>query len=130
MKILIAATNTNPPKPDANQLINKVGKYLNKNIDGAFKIQFLPMACRVTMRMYYQVPGHKELKEMHFFVDITAYSNKLRVNLTEDTPMEKTIGQVIVSPEQLNDLELLRDRVLFELEKSINKEYAEFEFVY
>ena len=116
--------------PDANQLINKIGKYLNKNIDGAFKIKFGPMYCELTMRMYYQIPRDLELKKMKFIINITAYSNKLRVNITEDTPAEKTIGQVILMPQDFSDLNLIREKVLAELKKDIAREYAEYEFIY
>lgn len=112
-------------------LVNRLGKYLNKNIDGAFKIEFKPMECIVTMRMYYQIPSIPDsLDEMHFIINITSYDNKLRVNITEDTEFEKTIGQVILSDFELTDFELARKKILTKLNHAIQKEYAEFDFVY
>lgn len=111
--------------------INKVGKYLKSNIDGAFKIAFKPMHCEVTMRMYYQVPKDPDsLDEMHFTIDITSYQNKLRINITEDTLMEKTIGQIILDPDELSDLDLVRKKILLRIKKAIAKEYAEYDFIY
>lgn len=116
---------------NAGSYINKVGKYLNKNIDGAFKMNFKPMECEVIMRMYYQVPNDPEsLDEMHFIINITSYQNKLRVNLTEDTAMEKTIGQIILKPEELTDLQLVKKKVLEKIRKFIEKEYAEYDFIF
>lgn len=112
-------------------LVNKLGKYLNKNIDGAFKIKFSPMECEVTMRMYYQVPDEPEtFNEMIFLIDITSYQNKLRINLTENTVMEKTIGQIILNDEELADFSLARKKILSLIEKFIGKEYAEYDFIY
>ena len=111
--------------------INKIGKYLKANIDGAFKIKFNAMDCEVTMRMYYQIPGDPDsIQEIHFTIDITSYQNKIRINLTEDTLMEKTIGQIILGPDELVDLGLVRKKILTKIEKFIAKEYAMYDFIY
>lgn len=124
--IVNAASNAN-----AGTAVNKVGKYLKKNIDGAFRIEFKPMECEITMRMYYQVPGDPDtFEEMHFLINITSYQNKLRVNLTEDTDMEKTIGQFIATDEEVHDLNLLKKKILTKIKRFIEKEYSEYEFVY
>lgn len=127
MKRYIVASN----KIDLGTWVNKVGKYLKNNIDGAFKIKFGPMHCTVWMRMYYQVPHVPDsMDEMHFVIDITSYQNKLRINLTEDTEMEKTIGQIILGPDQLGDLETVRALILDKIQHFIAKEYAEYDFIY
>lgn len=111
--------------------IKKVGKYLNDHIDGAYKIAFHSMECEVFMRMYYQLPNVAEsFDEMKFIISITSYQNKLRINLTEDTEMEKTIGQLILRPEELGNLEEVRLRVLKMIKKAINKEFDQFDFIY
>ena len=118
-------------KFNAGVWINKVGKYLKKNIDGAYKVQFNPMDCEVWMRMYYQTPGQVDtFSEIKFSIDITSYANKLRINITEQTQMEKTIGQIILQPEQLNDLNIVRAMILEKIQKFIAKEYADYDFVY
>lgn len=123
---IIAATNT-----DASNYVNKIGKYLNKQLDGAFKIKFGPMSCEVTIRMYYQVPGQPEsLDEMHFLLDIAAYQNKVRVNVTEDTKLENTIGQVILTVDELKDLSTAKKKILTKIRNYIDKQYSEFEFLY
>lgn len=126
MKIRVYAVTQSP-----GTMINKVGKYLNKNIDGAFKIEFGPMECEVTMKMYYQIPGDPEsFDEMHFKINITSYQNKIRVNLTEDTPLEKTIGQVILNEEELADLNLAKKKILTKLQKAIRREYMQYDFIF
>ena len=116
---------------DLGQWVNKVGKYLREHIDGAYKIKFSPMTCDVTMRMYYQIPGQGDsLSEMQFDINITSYQNKLRINITEITVLEKTIGQIIFQPDELNDLQLVKKKVLARLKKAIEKEYSEYDFIY
>lgn len=118
-------------KRDMGTWINKVGKYLKQHIDGAYKIKFNAMNCEVWMRMYYQVPRDlSSFREIHFLIDITSYQNKLRVNLIEDTAMEKTVGQVILKPEELTDLESVKAKILEKIQRFIAKEYADYEFVY
>lgn len=118
-------------KQNPGTAVNKIGKYLKANIDGAFKIEFRPMECEVYMRMYYQVPEHPEtLDEMQFIINITSYQNKVRINITENTEMEKTIGQVILAPEEYADLGLVKKKVLWAIRKAIGKEYADYDFVY
>lgn len=111
--------------------IKKVGKFLNDNIDGAFKIKFGAMNCEVWMKMYYQVPGRADtFEEMDFLIDITSYQNKLRVNLIEDTYDEKTVGHFVLKPEELTDLHKVKSDVLAKIQKYIAKEYADYDFIY
>lgn len=128
-RLIYSAQQSN--KFDAGIWVNKVGKYLKKSIDGAYKIEFEPMHCDVWMRMYYQVPREVDtFSEIKFLIDITSYANKLRINITEQTQMEKTIGQIILQPEQLNDLNIVRAMILEKIQKFIAKEYADYDFVY
>lgn len=125
-RLIYAASSSN-----MTQYVNKIGKYLKKNIDGAFKIQFAPNECEILMRMYYQLPGEEEsFEEMIFMIDIAAYSNKLRVNLTEDTDFEKTIGQIILTDDNLFDMKGIKERILSRIKDFIQTEYEDYDFVY
>ena len=113
-------------RSDSGSIVNKVGKYLKNHIDGAYKIKFTPMTCEVTMTMYYQVEGDPNtFNDMDFEISITSYQNKVRVNLTEVTRMEKTIGQIILNENELKDLSLAKKKILTALKKAIAKEYQE-----
>lgn len=117
--------------PQPGQQVNRVGKYLYKNIDGAFKITFGPNECTIKMRMYYQIPNDsKSLDEMHFNINITTYQNKLRVNVIEDTEMEKTLGHFTITPEQTKNLEVARDIIYDKVCHYIEREYSDYDFVY
>lgn len=116
---------------DAASYVNRLGKYLKKKLDGAFKISFGPNHCVVYFKMLYELPDDREsFNEMVFSVDITSYQNKLRINLTEETVMEKTIGQLIIKPEYVSNLEYCKDKLMETLIKAINKEFEGYDFVY
>lgn len=116
---------------NSGSLNNKIGKYLKQHIDGAFKIEFKPMECIVTMLMYYQMPNQPEtFEEMNFEISIASYQNKIRVNVTEITALEKTICQIILSQEEANDLPLLKKKILGKIRQRLEKEYEDYEFIY
>ncbi len=114
---------------EGGQLVNKFGKFLYKQIDGAYKISFAPNTCDVYMFMYYQAPG-EEMNEMRFDLSIAAYRNKIRVNVTEITSMERTIGQIIYDPEDLVNVEHATKRVYADVVKKIEKAYQDYDFIY
>lgn len=117
----------------ASNKLNKIGKYLKSNLDGAYKIAFHPNECEVFMKMLYELEGVKDsLNEMKFIISLVSYQNKIRINITEDTAQEKTIGQLILSPDEVEHLDLysLKLRVMNLINKSINKEYEDFIVVY
>ena len=101
------------------QKVNTLGKYINRHIDGAYKIKFSPNMCDVYMLMYFQEPGNPDLQEMHFDINITTYQNKIRVNVTEISPHERTIGHDTFDEESLKDL----NKALY---KILNKKSAPF----
>lgn len=116
---------------NASLLVNSIGKYLKKNIEGAYNIRFSSNTCEVTMRMYYQVEGDIDtFNTMDFLLNITSYQNKVRVNITEDTAMEKTIGQIILTDAELADFCLAKKKILTKIKRFIEKEYADYIFVY
>ena len=89
VRVIYASHSKN--KANGN-LVNRIGQYLNKHIDGAYKMAFHPNECEIFTRMYYQVPGNPEtLDEMKFMISVTTYANKIRVNLIEDNEYEKTV---------------------------------------
>ncbi len=116
---------------DLGKLVNKLGKSLKNSIDGVYAIQFMPNTCRLKMRMYYQlIDDSDSFRELHLFIDITTYQNKLRINITEDTSDEQTIGQVILTQEQATNLKLVKNKVLNCIDKSIAKKFEKYDYLY
>lgn len=85
----------------------------------------------VYMTILYQLPVDKQdeakgkefndLHEMTLDINITTYMNKIRINIVEMTPEEKTIGYDLYEPEKLEDLVKASEIIL----KKFIKEYPE-----
>ena len=98
-----------------NQLVNKVGQYIYKNLDGSVKSVRSSNTYDIYTNVYYQldrldqVPGrqsegYNDMHEMLINISLTTYQNKIRVNLHEVTPEEYTFGYFVVPPEKLEEV--------------------------
>lgn len=113
------------------QQVNRIGKYLYKHLDGAFKIEFHAQMCDVYFRMYYQIPKEAEsFKEMHIDINIATYQKKIRVNVIRMDKLEKTLGCHVYKPEQMIDLPTARETIYEDICKDVQREYEAFDFVF
>lgn len=129
MKRLIIFSSTQQ-KLSANQQVNRVGKYIYKNLDGAFKFKTSSNMCDVYITLLYEVPGSNDVQEMTLDLNITTYQNKLRVNIIELTPNERTLGYDLYLPEKLEDLEEAKKMILQKVIKRISKAYQDYNFLF
>ena len=123
----------------AGQQVNKIGQYLYKHIDGAFKIEKTANTCDVYFMLLYQIPqrqrrfGHpedREMKQMDINLSITTYQNKIRVNVIEVSPEERTLGCYTYRPEELVDLEAAKEKILKKVINRVSKVYEDYDFVF
>lgn len=118
-------------KQNMGTWVNKVGKYLKQKLDGAYMIKFHPMECEVFLRLLMETEGIRDsFADVSFIISIVSYQNKLRINITEISEREKTIGQLILTEEQITNLEEVRGRVIKSINKFLEKEYPGFYLVY
>lgn len=97
--IVDATTNVSLPK-----VVNSVGKYLYRKLDGSYSFKKTSNTAEVKSTILYQIPKEvsdrynldkdvrDEVKVMDITIDVTTYADKIRVNVIEVTPEEKTIG--------------------------------------
>lgn len=132
------ASNSNK-KLQPGQQVNKVGQYLYKNLDGAFKIEKTGNMCDVYFMILYEIPKQKwrvgypedkKLNEMHINLNITTYQNKIRVNVIEVSPEERTLGCYTFSPEVMEDLPQARKLIYDKVVKRVSKVYEDYDFVF
>lgn len=133
---------TNGNQLQAGQQVNRVGKYLYKHLDGAFKMDKTPNTCDVYVTVLYQIPPeilkkynikgeeYEKVNEMTLNLSITTYQNKVRINIIEVTPDEKTIGFDVYKPEQLENLQQSADTIFSKVCKRISKEFQDYEFLF
>jgi hypothetical protein len=124
----------------ANQQVNRVGKFLYKHIDGAFNYKKSSNMYDVYMTILYQLPVESQdkskgeefndLHEMTLDINVTTYLNKVRINIIEMTPEEKTIGYDLYEPEKLEDLVKASEIILKKIHKRISREFREYEFLF
>ena len=124
----------------ANQQVNRLGKFLYKHIDGSFNYKKSSNMYEVYMTILYQIPVENQdnskgkefnyLHEMTLDINITTYMNKIRINIVEMTPEEKTIGYDLYEPEKLEDLVKASEIILKKIHKRISREFREYEFLF
>lgn len=121
------------------QWVNKVGKYLYNNLDGAFKFKKSVNMYDVYITLLYQVKEedrredddeYNDVHEMTLDLNVTTYQNKLRINVIEDDKNERTIGHFVVSEEKLQDLESAKDLIYNKVIKQVSKAYEDFDFIF
>lgn len=126
---------------EVSQLVNKVGQYLYKNIDSAYKGIRSTNTYDVYFFVLYQVPfeqripgknkeGYNDMHEMHINISLTTYQSKIRVNITEISPEEWTFGYILIPPERLQNLEEARKLILDQVTKKLKKHYENYDFLF
>lgn len=115
------------PMP-ANKQVNRVGKYLYKHLDGAYKYDQHANECDVYVTLLYEVKEEyggtpNDVQEMTININITTYSNKLRVNTLELTPENRTLGFDLIKPENLVNLEHAKLDIMKIVRKRVQAAY-------
>lgn len=124
----------------ANQQVNRLGNFLYKHIDGSFNYKKSSNMYDVYMTILYQLPVENQdeskgkefndLHEMTLDINITTYMNKVRINIIELTPEEKTIGYDLYEPEKLEDLVEASEGIMKKIHRRISREFREYEFLF
>lgn len=137
---IFSASPSNKPKLQAGQQVNKVGKYLYKHLDSAQDIKYSSNTCDVYIGLLYQMKHkdqdwtkpdeYNDMHEMRINLSITTYSNKIRVNIIEVTPKEKTIGFDVYPPDDFEDIHKGCDKVYQRVCKRLTKEFQMYEFIF
>ena len=137
MKIYLSAIPPGVIPPE--QLVNRIGKYMYKHIDGSFKYELKPLMYDFWFTMLYEIPkptnpGHKRIDDSVFEItihlSITTYQKKIRVNVIEETPNQRTLGHDVFKPEQVVDPEIAKQRIMERVHQRIAKAYRDYDYVY
>lgn len=123
------------------QEVNTLGKFLFKNIDSAYKQNKSSNMYDVWIAVVYEIPKHvidlydlderyQNTNEMNINLNITTYSNKIRINIIEVSPDELTLGSKTYDLEKFSDYYYLRDNLMNYLYKRLEKRYEGFDFIF
>ena len=122
---------------NVSKFVNSLGKYLYRNIDGAFKFKNSANMFDIWMTLLYAIPSEElqkgqeqDVHEMTINLNITTYQNKIRVNSIEVSPNERTLGCDVYKAERLQDFEEAKEMILNKICKHIHKWYSEYEILF
>lgn len=127
MKIYCKTTNI----PPASTVVNMVGKYLYKNLDGAYKFTKDRNTFDIYVTLLYELKEEyggipNDVQEMTINISITTYQNKIRVDTIEMTPEERTLGFDLFKVEDMLDMELAMSTIKWKVGNRIRKAYKNY----
>ena len=114
---------------NANQQVNRLGKYLYNYLDSAFKYTTSSNTCDVYFLLLYQITGQLDVQEMNIDISVTTYQNKIRVNVIEISPEERTIGYSCYDPEFVKNLKEASVKIYQDILKKVSKAYKDIDFL-
>lgn len=121
----------------ASKQVKRIGQYLYKHIDGAYDFKSSSNNYDVYFLLLYELkkelrePGKDyPVQEMRININVTTYQNKVRINIIELTPKERTIGFDVYTPEKVQDLQKAYPVIMEKIYKRIYKAYEDYYFLY
>lgn len=121
----------------ASKQVKRIGQYLYKHIDGAYDFKSSSNNYDVYFLLLYELkkelrePGKDyPVQEMRINLNVTTYQNKVRINIIEITPKERTIGFDLYTPEKVQDLQKAYPVIMEKIYKRIYKAYEDYYFLY
>ena len=124
------------PKYQGGQAVNIIGRYLFKHIDGAYNYKKGANTYDIYFTILYQLKEEyrteedHDMHEMNINISLTTYLDKLRMNIIEVSPREKTLGFNTFELSKFNDLQSGYELVMNALKKRLNKEYEDYDFIF
>ena len=85
--------------------------------------------CDVYIILLYSEPESNDVQEMILDINITTYQNKIRINIIEVTPKERTIGFDLYTSEEMMNLQEASKKIYQKILKRVSKAYEDFDFL-
>lgn len=123
MKILC---NSSTP---GSKLVNQIGKKLYRKYKGSRYSQSGNMVDIDVYMVYAHPEPYAEVEDIKLNINITTYSNKIRINVIELDPQERTICTLIYDIDTLKDIDLTIDKIYKSIYNKISKLYSEYDFI-
>lgn len=135
-RLILCGKNTTQPKYQGGQAVNIIGKYLFKHIDGAYNFKKGANTYDIYFTILYQLKEDyrteedHDMHEMNINISITTYSDKLRMNIIEISPREKTLGFNTFALTKFDNLQSGYELVMKTVQKRLAKEYEDYDFIF
>jgi len=135
MRITCGSKSNNIP---AGTIVNQLGKYLYRHLDGAYSFKKSPNVYDVYTLVIYSIPSeivkmyklYSDTNEMSLDINITTYADKIRVNINQMSPEEKNIGFDTYPLELFSNMNEAYDIVYKKIVKRITKAFGDFDFLF
>ena len=120
----------------ANKQVKRIGQYLYKHIDSAYDMKKSPNMVDIYFIILYQkkeefrTSDDREMHEMSININITTYQDKVRINILEVSPQERTIGFDTYKTEKLENLNEAFVMIMNKFQKRMNKAFEEYDFIF
>lgn len=152
MNIILAKSKTY--QFNANSLVNPLGQYLFKNLDGATNFEKSSNMCEVTTIVLYQMPYEirkkynipdseaTDVHEKELGINITSYNQKIRINILDNDENQETLGIKVIdlsipkyAKYQSQNLrvklfELIKSEIEKFIKKKLEDKYQYYDFLY
>lgn len=127
---------------EVTKLVNTVGKSLYKRLDGSYSFKKGNGFSEVRSTILYQIPKEvsdrynlvqeerDKVNAMDVMINITTYSNKIRVEVIELSPEEKTIAFKTFKSEAFSNIQQGLSTVYSFITSSIEKEFNGYEILF
>ena len=137
-KMIISASDS----IEMNKICNTVSKSIKKRFDGAYKYKKSSNICELWSTILYQIPKEvsdrydldydtrKDVKVMDVLIHFTSYSGKLRIEVTELSPNEKTIGFKTFKQSIFNNMQKGVQSVYDFIKMSIEAEFNGYDILF
>lgn len=141
---------TSAKLPQASQVLNSLGKYLYKSLDGSTDYAKSSNMFEITLIVLYEIPQeirnkyhisdkkYSSLNQMEISLNLTTYASKIRINLIESGKSEKTLGHTTIDllkyhnkglkPSQYFDA--IRESTEKFIVKTLEKNFEGYEFIF
>lgn len=123
-----------------SQQVNNLGKYLRKNIDTCYKYEKSSNMYDVYFTILYEIPldirkaydldsSYDDLNEMNLDLNLTTYSNKIRINILEVNNNFVPLGSKVFDPLKYSSYADMRSDIFMYLEKTLIRKYDGYDFI-
>lgn len=137
MKIYIRALDEhlNPKTAPLTLLVKQLGNEIYKYMYGRDKRKSSSDMFDIWSTMVFglkeEFGGYpNDLEKMTVNINITTYSNKIRVNTIEVSPEEKTLGCDIYVPAKFDSVRSMFNKIFQNISKHIKDEYRDYDILF
>lgn len=117
-------------KIPVSKYIKPLGRYIYKNLGGAYSISTTPNSCDIYFLVLYTENDSNDVQEMRFDLNLASYSNKLRVNIIAIDKSERTIAFDVYDGSILEDYSNAKEIIWQKAKKRISKAFAGYNFIF